>query len=76
MNSAAFDGRPVRASWRSARLMTCSPALSPSHRSGSGSHSGEWCPTHGRRVISLSVPVIRSASVRPARFVVETPSPT
>ena len=76
MKSAAFDGRPVLASCRSARLITLSPPFSPSQRSGSGSHCGDRWPTHGSRTISLSMPVIRSANVRPARFVVDTPSPT
>ena len=45
-------------------------------RSGSGSQSLERWLTHGRWVRSVSAPVIRSARVRPARLVVETPSPT
>ena len=43
------DGRPVLASARSAQLITCSPALAPSQRSGSVSQRGERCPTQGSR---------------------------
>ena len=76
MAPATRLGRPRRASERSASLMVQRPALTPSQRRGSGSHRGERCPTQGRRVRGVSAPVIRSASVRPARLVVATPSPT
>ncbi len=69
-------GRPVRRSSASARAIARSPALMPSHRSGSGSQRGERWPTHGRCTSGVSRPSTRSASVRPARFVVPTPSPT
>ena len=48
----------------------------PSQRSGSGSHLRLWWSTHGSDVKGVDAPVIKSASVRPATFVVETPSPT
>ena len=49
-------GRPVRASSRSASRAARRPALTPSHRSGSGSQRGERCPTHGSRVSPVSRP--------------------
>ncbi len=48
--------------------------LQPSQ--GFGSHRGERCPTQGKWTSAVSAPVMRSASVRPARLVVATPSPT
>ena len=69
-------GRSVLASARSARAAARRPRLTPVQRNGSGSHRGERWPTHGRAVIGELDPVIRSASVRPARLVVATPSPT
>ena len=73
---ARFAGLPVRASLRSALDIRSRPPFTPSQRSGSGSHEREEWPTHGSRVSSLSCEVISCASVRPARFVVATPSPT
>ena len=70
------DGRPVRASCASASWPRAARRSTPSQRSGSGSHRRERWPTQGSRVSSLAVPVSRSASVRPARLVVATPSPT
>ena len=64
------------ASARSSDVTSMRVPLMPSQRSGSGSHCGDSWPTHGRCVMSVSRPRTRSASVRPARFVVETPSPT
>ena len=64
------------ASARSARAAAAATRRTPSQRSGSGSHRRERWPTHGSRVRSVSRPRIRSASVRPARFAVATPSPT
>src|SRR5215472_6666881 len=74
--AAALDGLPVLDSIRSAQVITRNPALTPSQRNGSASHGGERWPTHGSRTRALSLPVIRSASVRPARLVVDSPSPT
>ena len=50
--------------------------FTPTYRNGSRSHGGERCPTHGSRTRSVSRERTRSAIVRPARFVVLTPSPT
>ncbi len=69
-------GRRVSDSSVSARVMARRPALMPSQRSGSGSQAGERWPTHGSRTSSVSRPSTRSRRVRPARFVVATPSPT
>ena len=74
--AARRDGRPVRASSASAAPIMRRPRLMPSQRSGSGSQRGERWPTQGSRTRSVSAPMIRSHSVRPARFVVPTPSPT
>lgn len=60
-------GRPER---------NCCAGVHASHRSGSGSHRGERLASQGKSSRSPSAPVIRSASVRPARFAVATPSPT
>ena len=76
MAPASRLGRPRRASLRSASFIVHSPALTPSQRRGSGSQRGERCPTQGSAVSGVSAPVMRSASVRPARLVVDTPSPT
>jgi hypothetical protein len=73
---ARFAGLPVRLSDRSALDMRRRPAFTPSQRSGSGSHEREEWPTQGSRVSPFSCEVISCASVRPARFVVATPSPT
>src|SRR5664280_346490 len=75
-SEARFDGRPLRASASSALAIAFSDALTPSQRSGSGSHSLDLWLTHGRRVSSVSSPRMRSLRVRPARLVVATPSPT
>ena len=50
--------------------------LTPSQRSGSGSQDGLVWPTQGRTVRLVSRPSTRSASVRPARCELATPSPT
>ena len=70
--SAAGSGAPRRRRSVIARR----PALMPSQRSGSGSQRRLRWLTQGRVTRSLSAPVTRSASVRPARLVVATPSPT
>ncbi len=62
------DGRPVRASTRSACDIAAIEPLMPSHRSGSGSHRRERRSTHGSAVSSDGRPRMRSARVRPARF--------
>ncbi len=72
--------RPDLASAASARRAAARAALTPIHRNGSGSHRRERWPTHGRRTSSWSrsssLSVMSAARVRPARFVVATPSPT
>src|SRR6266540_3300147 len=68
--------RPVRCSRRSIAATARRPALTSSQRTGSGAQCGERCPTQGSRISSVSRPSTRSASVRPARFVAATPSPT
>ena len=73
---ALLAGLPVRSSVRSELVISSRPPFTPSHLSGSGSHRRDVWPTHGSRVSSLSCDVISCASVRPARFVVATPSPT
>src|SRR5680860_873987 len=75
-SSARREGRPVLCSSASARPMTPSVRLTAIQRSGSGSHFRDLWLTQGRLVRSESVSVIKSARVRPARLVVETPSPT
>ena len=51
-------------------------AVISAQRTGSGAHCGERCPTQGSFTSGVSACVTRSASVRPARLVVATPSPT
>ena len=68
--------RTGRASARSIDSRARGRTFTPSQRSGSGSHSRRRWPTHGSRTRSVSRPRMRSAIVRPARFVVLTPSPT
>jgi hypothetical protein len=69
-------GLPVRLSDRSAVDISSRPPFTPTQRSGSGSHERDVWPTHGSRVSPFSCEVISCASVRPARLVVDTPSPT
>src|SRR5688500_4959078 len=69
-------GRRVTRSSRSATDMARRPALTPSHRNGSGSQRRERWPTQGSAVSSVARSRTRSRSVRPARFDVPTPSPT
>ena len=76
-NAARRDGRPVRSSSASAPVMTFSQALTPSQRSGSGSHRGDRWPTHGRRD-QVGVPLEHQVGEGPAGEVgrADTPSPT
>ena len=71
----SVDSRPVRASEVRVPIAR-RPALTPSQRSGSGSQRGERWSTHGSGSARCPARGSRSASVRPARFVVPTPSPT
>ena len=41
------EGRPVRSSMLSAHVMVRRPKFAPIQRSGSGSHDGLRCDTHG-----------------------------
>ena len=75
MSAARRAGRPMPFSTRSACAISLKAALMPSQRSGSRSQLGDLWPTQGSVVRSDSRPVIRSASVLPARFAVATPSP-
>jgi hypothetical protein len=50
MTFAAIEAREVTRSSKSAASIASIPRLAPTKRSGSGSQSGEWWPTHGRVV--------------------------
>ena len=68
-------GRPVLSSTRSALDATAAIPRAPTNRSGSGSQRLLTWPTHGSVVSSLSIPLIRSASVRPPRLEATRPCP-
>jgi hypothetical protein len=80
MNRLAIRARqaclPVRASIESDVDIATSPALTPIHRNGSGSHFGDVWLTHGNCVRGVERLKTKSASVRPPRFDAPTPSPT
>ncbi len=65
--AAEREGRPVRASVRSARVMSAVTALTPTQRSGSGSQRLVRARTQGSAVRGVSCPSTRSATVWPAR---------
>jgi hypothetical protein len=76
MRRAATDGRLVADSSASAIVIAASPRLAPAKRNGSRSHRGDLWFTQGSVLNAVGVSVISSARVRPARFVVLSPSPT
>lgn len=73
---ARREGLAPLASARSAAFKSLYIPRRPNQRSGSGSHLRKGRLTQGRQVSAVVLSKARSAKVRPARFEVETPTPT